>query len=109
MRSGRLNVHLGGPLYAIFLTPSEEHHAIGFALYDVLRETLDIDALELVFSDLKRISCIGVLQKIVQLLVINLKERAIGGDFETLGFDGYIELRDASRNNALLLLKGLKW
>ena len=109
MRSGRLDVHLGGPLYAVLLTPSEEDHAISFALYDVLGETLDIDSLELVFSDLKRVPCVGVLQEIVQLLVIDLEEGAIGGDFETLGFYGYIELRDAPRNNPLLLLKGLKW
>ena len=88
MRSGRLYVHLGGPLYAVFLTPREEHHAISLTLYDVLRETLDIDALELVFSDLKRVPCVGILQEIVQLLVIDLEEGTIGGDFETLGFDG---------------------
>jgi hypothetical protein len=104
-----LDVHLGSPLYAVLLTPSEEHHAIGFTLYDVLREALNIDALEFVFSDLKRIPCVGVLQEIVELLVIDLEERAVGGDFETLGFYGYVELRDAPRNNALLLLKSLKW
>jgi hypothetical protein len=104
-----LDVHLGGPLYAVLLTPSEEYHAISLTLNDVLREALNIDALELVFSDLKRIPCVGVLQEIVELLIIDLEEGAVGGDFETLGFDGYIELRDAPRNNALLLLKGLKW
>ena len=88
MSSGRLDVHLGGPLYAVLLTPSEEHHAIGLTLYDVLRETLNINALELVFSDLKRVPCVGILQEIVQLLVIDLEEGTIGGDFETLGFDG---------------------
>lgn len=88
MRSGRLYVHLGGPLYAVLLTPSEEDHAISLTLYDVLRETLNINALELVFSDLKRVPCVGILQEIVQLLVIDLEEGTIGGDFETLGFDG---------------------
>ena len=88
MRSGRLYVHLGGPLYTVLLTPSEEDHAISLTLYDVLRETLNINALELVFSDLKRVPCVGILQEIVQLLVIDLEEGTIGGDFETLGFDG---------------------
>jgi hypothetical protein len=88
VRSGRLYVHLGGPLYAVLLTPSEEDHAISLTLYDILRETLDIDPLKLVFSDLKRVPCVCVLQEIIQLLIIDLKEGAIGGDFETLGFDG---------------------
>jgi len=85
MRSGRADVHLGGSLDPIFLTTLQQVQAVELILHHVLREAFDVNALELLFSNLEWILSVGVLEKIIELLVVDLEKRTIDGQFQVLG------------------------
>ena len=54
------------------------------------------------------VSCVSILEEIVELFVVDLEEGAVGGNFETLGANGCVELGNTTWDDTLLLLEELE-
>lgn len=96
------NVHLSGALDAVPFAPGQEHQAVSLALDYVLGETLHVDALDLVLPDLERVLRVGILEEVIQFLIVDLEERAVGCYFQALRADCLVQLTDAPGNDALV-------
>lgn len=75
-----MNVSFGLPRDPILFTPLQQHIAVLGAVDHVLTESLNEYPRELVFSDDQGFVLLAVLKQIVELFIVDLKERAINSE-----------------------------
>jgi hypothetical protein len=77
-----VNIPPGLSSDAVLLTAFQKDKAILGAVHDILTQSLDEDARVLILSNDQRLRLFLVLEEIIELLIIDLQERAVNGEAE---------------------------
>lgn len=103
MRPRALNVHLGLSGDSRALSPFQECEAVVLVLNDELTESLHVNTLHPIFTNVERLLLLGILQEIIDLLVVDLDEGAENRNAYVILPDLVKQVSDAAGNDTALL------